>query len=161
MMSVGYVVLILAHALCALIGFGALAATGAFAQAIRAARDPFSSEALRRFFRPGHNLAAATIVAVPILGACLLIAQHGRDAHLAYPWIGLGCWSVAAIVAATVIWPSERRLQGLLASSEIAPAPDSGQPRATLDALATRCFFGASITTVCFVVAVAVMLAQP
>ena len=120
-MSVGYVVLILAHALCALIGFGALAATGAYAQAVRAARDPFSSEALRRFFRPGHNIAAATIVAVPILGACLLVAQHGQDAHLAYPWIGLGCWSVAAIVAATVIWPSERRLQGLLAWRETTP----------------------------------------
>ena len=38
-------------------------------------------------------MASATIVAVPILGGCLLVAQHGRDVHLAYPWIGLGCWS--------------------------------------------------------------------
>jgi hypothetical protein len=161
-MSVGYVCLILAHALCALIGFGALAATGAYAQAVRSARDPFSSETLRRFFRPGHNLASATIVAVPILGGCLLVAQHGQDVHLAYPWIGLACWAVAATVAATVVWPAERKLQGMLAVSQDEPDHlGADQSRVVLDTVATRCFSGASVTTVCFVVAVVVMLAQP
>jgi hypothetical protein len=175
MMSVGYVSLILAHALCALIGFGALAATGAYAQAVRSSRDPFSSETLRRYFRPGHNVASATIVAVPILGGCLLVAQHGQDVHLAYPWIGLACWTVAATVAATVVWPAERRLQGMLAPEDdaatatatattptaITATAASDARRGVLDTVATRCFAGASVTTVCFVVAVVVMLAQP
>jgi hypothetical protein len=162
MMSVGYVSLIIAHALCALIGFGALAATGAYAQAVRNSRDPFSSETLRRYFRPGHNVASATIVAVPILGGCLLLAQHGEDVHLAYPWIGLACWGVAATVAATVIWPAERKLQGMLAISQQEPAePASEQSLGVLDSAASRCLTGASVTTVCFVVAVVVMLLQP
>jgi hypothetical protein len=161
-MSVGYVSLILAHALCALIGFGALAATGAYAQAVRASRDPFSSETLRRYFRPGHNVASATIVAVPILGGCLLVAQHGQDLHLAYPWIGLACWGVAATVAATVVWPAERKLQGMLAVSDEGPAHVvSSESRGVLDAVAARCFTGASVTTVCFAIAVVVMLLQP
>jgi putative copper export protein len=161
MIGAGYVVLILAHALCAIVGFGALAATGAYAQAVRAAGDPFASETLRRFFRPGHNLAAASILAVPVLGAWLLIAQHGQDAHLAYPWIGLGCWSIAAVVAATVIWPAEHRLQLLLDADASPHAMPGAEDRAMLDALANRCFKGATVTTVCFVVAVVVMLAQP
>jgi uncharacterized membrane protein len=162
MLSVGYVSLILAHALCAIIGFGALAATGAYAQAVRSSRDPFSSETLRRFFRPGHNVASATIVAVPILGGCLLIAQHGQDLHLAYPWIGLACWGVAATVATTVVWPAERRLQSILAASDEDPQlVVAEERRGVLDTVATRCLAGASITTACFVVAVVVMLVQP
>jgi hypothetical protein len=160
MVSVGYVALIIAHALCALIGFGALAATGAYAQAVRNSRDPFSSAALRRYFRPGHNVASATIVAVPILGGCLLVAQHGRDVHLAYPWIGLACWSVAAATAVGLVWPAERKLQGMLTGREAA-ADVAGVRREALLTAARRCRTGASITTVCFLVAVAVMLLQP
>ena len=161
-MSVGYVSLIIAHALCALVGFGALGATGAYAQAVRSSRDPFSNETLRRYFRPGHNVASATIVAVPILGGCLLLAQHGQDVHLAYPWIGLACWCVAATVAATVVWPAERKLQGMLATSEEGAVQlASDQRRGALDMVATRCLTGASVTTACFVVAVVVMLIQP
>ena len=162
MMSVGYVSLIIAHALCALIGFGALAATGAYAQAVRSSRDPFSSETLRRYFRPGHNVASATIVAVPILGGCLLVAQHGQDVHLTYPWIGLACWGVAATVAATVVWPAERKLQDMLAPGGQGSAHVvSKANRGAIDTVATRCFVGAAVTTVCFVVAVVVMLIQP
>jgi uncharacterized membrane protein len=162
MMSVGYVSLILAHALCALIGFGALTATGAYAQAVRGSRDPFSNETLRRYFRPGHNVASATIVAVPILGGCLLVAQHGQDVHLAYPWIGLACWLVAATIAATVVWPNERRLQRMLAGEANGQLDDtSSDRRGPLDTVAKRCFAGASVTTACFVVAVVVMLIQP
>jgi uncharacterized membrane protein len=162
MLSVGYVSLILAHALCAIVGFGALAATGAYAQAVRSSRDPFSSETLRRFFRPGHNVASATIVAVPILGGCLLVAQHGRDLHLAYPWIGLACWGVAATVAATVVWPAERKLQSMLApGNEDASLVVTEESRGVLDTVASRCFTGASVTTLCFVIAVVVMLVQP
>jgi hypothetical protein len=170
MLGVGYVALILAHALCAIVGFGALAATGAYAQAVRSSRDPFSSETLRRFFRPGHNVASATIVAVPILGGCLLIAQHGRDVHLAYPWIGLACWAVAATVAATVVWPAEHKLQSMLAGSNADPIHVvdketihvvGKESRGALDTMAARCLTGASVTTVCFVIAVVVMLVQP
>jgi len=162
MLSVGYVALIIAHALCAIIGFGALAATGAYAQAVRSSRDPFSSETLRRFFRPGHNVASATIVAVPILGGCLLVAQHGQDVHLAYPWIGLACWGVAATVAVTVVWPSEHALQSMLTSNSEDPSSVvTEESRGVLATVATRCFWGASVTTACFVAAVVVMLVQP
>ena len=105
MTNPGYVVLVLAHALCGLIGFGALATTGAYAEAVRRHADPFSSASLRRFFKPGHNLASATILAVPFLGGGLLLAQHGKDVHLLYPWLGLGLWSFAVTTALVVCGP--------------------------------------------------------
>ena len=159
--SPGYVALMLAHALCALIGFGALAATGGYSQAVKRSRNPYASETLQRFFRPGHNLASATIVAVPLLGGALLWTQHGADVHMLYPWLGLGAWAVAALTASLVIWPAEHRLQQLLKESRVPSGSPEASDRARLDALATRCLRGASITTVCFLFAFVVMIAQP
>lgn len=162
MTSPGYVVLMLAHALCALIGFGALGTTGAYAQAVTKSENPYNSEVLKRYFRPGHNLAATTIGAVPLLGGALLIVRHGADAHLLYPWIGLGLWCIAAGIASVVIWPAEHELQQLLRDGR---PIDQGVPsrgeRTELDRVARRCLLGATLTTICFLAAFVVMIAQP
>ena len=159
--SPGYVALVLAHALCGLIGFGALATTGAYAEAVRRHSDPFSSPSLRRFFKPGHNLASATILAVPLLGGGLLLAQHGRDAHLLYPWLGLGFWSFAAVTAVAVVWPAEQQLQRLLEADDVATRGIGDRSPAQLRAVARRCTAGATLTTLCFVAALIVMVGQP
>jgi hypothetical protein len=152
----------LAHALCALIGFGALGTTGAYAQAVTKSENPYTSEALQRFFRPGHNLASAMIGLVPLLGAGLLFAQHGKDAHLLYPWIGLVLWIAAAGIATGLIWPAEHKLQLLLASRRaISPHAPSVVERGELAVLARQCLLGATLTTACFLAAFVVMIAQP
>ena len=161
MTNPGYVVLVLAHALCGLIGFGALATTGAYAEAVRRHADPFSSASLRRFFKPGHNLASATILAVPFLGGGLLLAQHGKDVHLLYPWLGLGLWSFAVTTALVVVWPAEKRLQRLLTADEGATRGVGDRASTQLKAIARRCGAGATLTTICFVVALIVMIGQP
>lgn len=157
----GYVLLVLAHALCGLVGFGALAATGAYAEAVRRSRDPFSNTSLRRFFKPGHNLASAMILAVPLLGAGLLAAQHRKDLHLLYPWLGLGCWSIAATIALLVVWPAEQGIQRLLARGDERGVERGESDLAQLLALARRCALGAAVTTLLFVAAFVVMVAQP
>ena len=162
MTSPGYVALMLAHALCALIGFGALGTTGAYAHAITKSQNPYASEALQRFFRPGHNLASAMIGLVPVLGAALLFAQHGKDAHLLYPWIGLALWVVAAGIATGLIWPAERKLQLLLASRRaVSSTAPSAIEQGELAQIARRCLLGAMLTTGCFLGAFVVMIAQP
>jgi hypothetical protein len=152
----------LVHALCALIGFGALGTTGAYAQAVTKSENPYKSAALQRFFQPGHNLASFTIGAVPVLGAALLFAQHGQDVHHLYPWIGLSLWTVAAGIATGVIWPAERKLQQLLLAGQQggAEAPSEFE-RSELGVVARRCLVGGSLTTVCFLTAFVIMIAQP
>lgn len=151
----------MAHALCGLVGFGALSTTGAYAEAVRRHADPFSSASLRRYFRPGHNLASMTILAVPLLGGGLLLAQRGKDVHLLYPWLGLGLWSLAATAALLVVWPAEHHLQRLLAADDGGRSGSPDRGIFELRAIARRCAAGATVTTVCFIAAFIVMVAQP
>jgi len=143
------------HIASALAGFGALALTGVNAAAARrlAGRPP--DERLRRYFRPGRNWAARALFLVPVFGALLLLLHHGADARHPFPWIGLGLWLVATGLASAVVWPGERAVQAALApGAEV--ASDAG--------LAARCRQverAATLTSALFVLAVAVMIAQP
>ncbi len=134
-------------------GFGALAATGSFAGRARRSADPFSAPSLRRFFRPGHNLAARAIYLVPLTGGGLLALGHGEDLTAAWPWIGLALWCVAVALASAVVWPAERAIQGLLAGGE--------GGRAALGDAALRLERAVGACTVIFLLAVAVMVVQP
>jgi hypothetical protein len=148
-----YDALIVLHVVLATGGFLALGATGAAAAALRRSAAPFSSEQILRFFTPGRNLAARAIFLVPLLGAALLIDGRGRDVHDAWPWMGLGCWAVAAAITSARIWPAEREVQRLVA----ARAAAAGE----LEALARRIESGAMATSLLFVAALVVMIAQP
>lgn len=163
----GYDAVVIAHVLAAVVGFGALGATGAYAAALR--RDPTAAGAsLRRYFRPGRNWAARAILLVPVLGATLLVLGHGRDVGRVFPWIGLGLWTVAVSVASAVLWPAERAVQRLLAAATVAvPAgaaaggEGDGADLDELVAACARCERAAALTSVLFVVALVVMVAQP
>lgn len=146
-----YSLVVIAHVLAAVVGFGALGMTGAYARALRLAADPYASGELTRYFRPGRNLAARAILLVPVFGAVAL-ASSG-DVHRLYPWLGIGIWVVATGVASGLVWPAEERLQRLVAARE----EDLGGLRS----LARRCENGAMVTSLCFVAAVVVMVAQP
>ena len=150
----GYDAVVMAHALAAVVGFGALGATGAYAAAL--GRDPGRAEdgPTRRFFRPGRNWASRAVLLVPVLGGILLALGHGEDVGRAFPWVGLGLWTVAVTIASAVLWPAEREIQRLLADGS-PPAPSR------LRAACRRCERAAAATSLLFAVALVVMIAQP
>jgi hypothetical protein len=168
MKSPVYDVLLVAHVLAAVIGFGALAATGSFAANARRADDPRASATLRSYFRPGRNWAGRVLYLLPLLGVALLAVGDHEGVGEAWPWIGLALWLVAAGIATGRLWPAEREIQHLL--GEAAPAASGGRPspmagaRGAEPALAGACRRAeraAALTSLCFVAALAVMIVQP
>jgi hypothetical protein len=152
----GYSLLVIAHVLVAVIAFGALGATGIFARRLRASAEPLADASCRRFFRPSFNVAPVALYLVPILGMALVVTGSRDVAKSAYPWIGLVIWGIAVALASAVIFPVERQIQQAF-STEAEPAIASGQLRA----LARRCERAVGATSVCFVAALVVMIAQP
>ncbi len=159
-----YAVVTAFHVLAAVVGFGALGVTGTYAHAARRAASPSSVASLGRFFRPGRNWAARTVFVVPVLGGLLLALGHGQDGGRLFPWLGLGIWTAAVGVASAAMWPAEREIQRALASG----APRSGGPpggpagdRAAFERACARCERAAAVTSLLFVAALFVMIAQP
>ncbi|HYA69727.1 MAG TPA: DUF2269 family protein [Acidimicrobiales bacterium] len=112
----GYTVLLLLHVASALVGFGAAAVSGVQARA--AARGPGGGrdDAVRRYFRPGVNVAARALYGVPIFGFALIAASRGSSsARDGFVMAGLVLWAAAVVVAEAVLWPAERRVQELVA----------------------------------------------
>ncbi|MDA8290344.1 MAG: DUF2269 family protein [Actinomycetota bacterium] len=150
-----YDLVLAAHVLAAVVGFGALGASGASAAAVRRSPDPRSDPSLLRYFAPGRNWAARTVLLVPVLGGTLLALGHGRDVPYPWPWIGLAIWTTAVAVASAGLWPAEREIQRILSSSGD-PAP-TGE----LASAARRAERSAAATSLAFAAAVVVMIWQP
>lgn len=150
-----YDLVLVAHVLAAVVGFGALGASGASAAAVRRSPDPWSEPSLARYFAPGRNWASRSVLLVPVLGATLLALGHFRDAPMPWPWIGLGIWAAAVAVASGGLWPAERAIQGLLAS------PPTDAARDAVASSARRAERSAAVTSLAFAAAVVVMVWQP
>jgi len=105
-----YDLVLLAHVLSALVGFGAVVVAGGFALVL--GRSGPASEPVRRYYRPGVNWAGRILFFVPVLGAVLVALSHGEWSY-SDGWImaGLGLWAVAGVGAEMALWPAERRLQ--------------------------------------------------
>ena len=146
-----YASIVIAHVLVAVIGFGALGLTGAYARLARLSLDPFGSANLIRYFRPGRNLAARAIYLVPVFGAIALGFSH--DTHKLYPYLGIALWLVATGIATSMLWPAEATIQELFNGG--------AHDRATLVSVARRCERAAAMTSVLFIAALIVMIAQP
>jgi hypothetical protein len=148
-------VLLIAHIVVAGIAYVALATTGAFGRRLRRSRDPFASAAIRRYFRPGSNLAARAIYLVPVLGLAVVGAGDRSDFSRPFPWIGLAIWVVSVGIASGSCWPAEAEAQQLLA------APPGDDARARLRERGRVIEVGAAAITGCFLAALVVMVAQP
>jgi hypothetical protein len=148
----GFDLLIVAHVASALVGFGAVAASGIQATRLsRAAGDP--SAGLRRYFAPGANWAGRVLYLVPAFGFALLADSGGRmDAG--DPWVvaGLVLWSVSMVAAEALIWPAERRIQAGVAAG-------GGGRALRRDCLVVAA--GAGALVVAFVAATVLMVAKP
>jgi hypothetical protein len=156
-----YDLLLIAHVIAAVIGFGAIAAAGWAASAARRSADPGGDEAVRRFFKKGRDWPARAIFLVPLLGLGLLFGGDRSDVHTAWPWIGLSLWLIATGLASGRCWPAERAAQDALAE-----LVDSGSAAAegTLEAFRRSCRtmeLSVGAISVCFVAAVAIMILQP
>jgi hypothetical protein len=113
-------VMLVLHVVAAVVGFGAVIATGV---AAGAARRSATSPSARRYFRPGPNWASLSLLLVPVFGAALEALQKFPDVHQAWPWLALAMWALAAAIGTFVHWPAERRIQLLV--SVAAGGPDS------------------------------------
>jgi hypothetical protein len=166
--SPAYDIVLLAHVLSALVGFGAVVVAGGYALALRHAGP--GGEAVRRYYRPGINWGGRVLFLVPVLGVALIAMSHGRWGY-SDGWVGLGLvlWAAAATVAEMALWPTERRLQQLVAALPTgARSPEPGTPEppgptqeAELQALCLRAVLLAALLFVVAVVATVVMVAKP
>jgi hypothetical protein len=150
MTGVASAVMLVAHVVTAVVGFGAVIATGV---AARAARRSATAPSTRRYFRPGPNWASLSLLLVPVFGAALEALQKFPDLHQAWPWLALGMWAVAACVGLFVHWPAERRIQALVATGGGGP-PDLAGP-------CQRAIWSSAAMAVLFVGCVGVMVTQP
>jgi len=155
----GYDLLVVLHVLSAVIGFGAVGVSGSYAARARSASKPREQERLVRYFSPGTNWAERCLLLTPVLGALVLGAGDRSAASQLWPWIGLGCWVIAAGIASASSWPAERRVQAWLAG----PGGDQGaEDGLTKFRGACRVVeLGAFLVSVCFLGAVVVMIWQP
>ncbi len=156
----GYDALLAAHVLSAVVGFGAVAASGVYAARGRRTHDPLRERSLLRYFRPGTNWAARCLLLTPIIGGILLWAGDRSAASEAWPWVGLGLWTLAAAIAGSWCWPAERKIQEWLAA-----VGDQGERTPPeLARFRKSCLTverSASAMSLCFLAAVVVMIAQP
>jgi uncharacterized membrane protein len=114
----GYDAVLALHVIAALVGLGAVAATGSYAAlALREGHEP--GPAVRRYFGPGVNWPARALYAVPLLGLALVGMAGGRFGFgQAWLWISLVLWGGALAVAESCLWPGEARIQRLLADGQ-------------------------------------------
>jgi uncharacterized membrane protein len=149
-----YEVVVLAHVLAAVIGFGAVGVAGAYALVL-GRRGP-QSESVTRYYRPGVNWAGRILFVVPVLGFVLIGMSHGPGGYrLADAWVmvGLVLWAVAALAAEMVLWPTERELQQRVAAGDWDDA--AHRP------LTRRLVLTSVALTVVFVAAMVIMVAKP
>ena len=152
-----YSVLLVLHVAAAVVGFGALALTGA--QAGRAARGPAQAgaEGVRRYFRPGVNWAGRALYAVPVLGFALVADSAGAfGAADRFVLAGLVLWLAAAAAAEMVVWPAEQRIQAIVTTRW---SDEGARPALVRDCARVRTW--AALLDVVFLAAVVVMVAKP
>jgi uncharacterized membrane protein len=154
-------VLVVLHVISSVVGFGAVAATGACAWV--ASRDA-GAPAVARYFRPGPNWASYSVLLVPVFGAALEASKGWPDLGRAWPWLALGIWAMAAAAGLGAHWPSERRIQALVAAVRKGGGPGPAGAAAAGDGLAGACrraMWSSGVMTVAFGAALAVMVVQP
>ena len=144
-----YDVLVAAHVIAALVGFGAVALSGIYGGLAARPGEPGAAEESARYFRaPGR--AEWLILAVPFLGVAALGARpSGADFGDAWVVGALLIWGAAAGLLLAVVRPAERDLRRPAAAGRPAAPP------------AQRLKWGAAACDVLFIAALVLMIAQP
>jgi hypothetical protein len=164
---VAALLLVVAHVLCALGGYGSIAMSGVYGALGRDPAKPGALEDLGRFFGPSSRVVLL-MVPVPFLGGLALVVQHGSSA-LQRPWAGaaFGLWALSLVVTLKWIRPAWRVIGDLTsgrlgAGAGVDESPEGPEPDlALLGAACRRMELTAGICDVVFVVALVLMIFQP
>ncbi|GEM_PF-764271 len=170
-----YEAVLAAHVLSAVIGFGSILVTGCYAQLAGRRPGPGQtgpwspSEGVRRYFRPGANLASRLIFVVPALGLVLAGLGGWEDLHQLWLWIGSGLWVTAAGAATGLVWPAESRIQVLVQGLTQPGSGDGQEPspavagagRSSLARAGRRAVTGSALADLAAAAALVIMIARP
>lgn len=109
-----YDVLLLAHIVAAIGGFGANGLAGVYAGQLY----PTTTEPAIRYFTSPRFIAEKLIYLVPVFGLIMIGVSRGTS-ELVKPWVltGITAWIVAIAVAHTLVWPTERKIAKLVSSA--------------------------------------------
>ena len=158
--TAAYTLLLLAHVACAVVGFGSVGISGAYAAAAAAGPQGPRADAARRYFAPGFNWAGRVLYGVPVFGFALLAASHGAfgDGDT-FVVAGLALWTVAVVVAEAAMWPAERRIQEALAGGREETGAEGVTPSLARDCrIVVVC---SVLLVIVFLVATVLMVGKP
>jgi hypothetical protein len=152
-----YTILLMAHVLCAVVGFGSMAVTGVQAARARRGLSAPGAEGVRRYFRPGVNWAGRALYGVPVFGFCLIAASKGAfSSGDGFVVVGLLVWLVAVLLAEMLLWPGERRIQ-----LELTERWGEQETATALDGDCRQVAGTAVVLAVLFVTATVIMIGKP
>jgi hypothetical protein len=146
---VGYDLLVVLHILVALAGVVGHGLSAGYAQLLGDG-DPSARQSARRFFSAGRNGLSYCLYLVPVTGAALLLAHSGSFGGRWWLPASLGLWTLAAVVAASVVQPAEALIAAATRSAATA-----------LDGPARRLARGALAVDLLVVAAVPLMILKP
>jgi uncharacterized membrane protein len=157
--SANFDLLLIVHVATALLSFGAVVTSGVQAARLRRSGGAGAGLGVRRYFAPGINWAGRVLYGVPLSGFALLGASAGQFGP-GEGWVvtGLVIWGLSALLAELILWPAERRIQGLLADA-IDAEPDRARPGLRRECRAVSAAAGA--LGVAFIAAIVLMVARP
>lgn len=150
-----YDVLVALHVAAVVVGFGAVAVSGAYgAIGRRAVTQQGRSESvdeLRRFFS-SKSYVEHLLIAGPVFGlAAMAVRPGGPEFGQLWAVTGAVIWMVASALLVMVIRPAERAIRVAVQSGSAEALPGPG----------SRLMWAAATTDLLFVVALLLMVTQP
>jgi hypothetical protein len=107
-------IVLIVHVGCVVVGLVTLVAGATTASQLRTVlrRGSAFPDAVARYFRPGVNWAGRSVYGIPVFGFVLLALSHGAySLHDGWVMAGLFILVLVVVVAESLLWPAERRLQ--------------------------------------------------
>lgn len=147
-----YDVLVALHVACAVLGFGAVAVSGAYGAIGRRATAGDGVEEVRRFFGSPLWVQHLLLVAPAFGVAAMAVRPGGSEFGSVWAVAGLVIWVLAGTVLLAVVTPAERAVR-------LALGP--GGDVAASAAPARRLAWAAAASDLLFVVALMLMVTQP
>lgn len=151
-----YDVLLLCHLAVGFIGFGAVAVAGWAASVGRRRGSAGGDEWVLRFFSEKGGWPSRLVLLVPVFGLAMVFGGDRHAVGAAWPWAGLALWAVAIGHLLFIGWPAEARARGALSAGS-----EPERPEVDFATACGRLERASAVASLCFVVAVALMVWQP
>ena len=160
-----YDLIMILHVLSATIGFGTLIASGIYSLNFRKCKDVYNSKHLKTYFTGKTNYMGYVIFFVPVFGVILLYMGHWHQLTHPYPWVGISCWGIGALVANLIIFPQEKLIGIYLNENKLTQQERSKVSMESnsinLQQISLRIERAAAVAAICFTLATVFMVIQP